>query len=755
MDTAVTVLLAVAISVAVTAGVAYSIYSYDYVERQQSLLPLEPDVNDDTQPQPQPQPQPPQPHDPLDATNEIKKITSIQELKEIIGLSNAANFDDDDVFFSSKIAMSSVAPEMMVDDTMRATQSSFIEPTVYLDSDVISTKDVDYSGTNIQVKNVDEPDYIKNDAKYVYIVHENTLSIIDAYPAETSQLILKVALDIESQHIQNMFLNGDKLVIFYNHHIVEDFIPRYDFIPYQTFSPATNVMIIDVADKTDPQVLHNYYLDGYFRDARMIGNYTYFVTNKHVDYQTPQFPEIFKDSVKIATSEPFYFDNNEHYSEFTTITAIDIFGNITASKTFLLGYTGTFYVSQDNFYLTYRDNSLLGERKDVMQDRFFDVILPLLPQYLQDDILSIHIAPVSSNTTDNKNNNGNTTSAAINYNLKWQKISQIMQDAYVQMDPDDKKVLFDTIYDALDEYDVMINSDKTIIHKLSIDSGQIDYVAAGSVSGTLLNQFSMDQDGDRLRVATTTQYYTPGSGLVRANSVYILDYSMNVIGGVDEIAPDESIFSSRFIGDRLYLVTFRQVDPFFVIDLSGDVPKVLGELKIPGFSNYLHPFDDDHIIGVGRDTKLDEYGRVAQLGVKIALFNVTDVHNPTLADQVVIGDNLDTDSDALYDHKAFFFDKSRNVMIIPISTFTTLYQGYGTLGEFYVFDVDAMMGFDTRGVVEHDTSENYYYGARTFYIDDVLYTVFGNNIMMNNFDDLEEINSIEFAKTSQLITYLE
>ena len=132
----------------------------------------------------------------------------------------------------------------------------------------------------------------------------------------------------------------------------------------------------------------------------------------------------------------------------------------------------------------------------------------------------------------------------------------------------------------------------------------------------------MDEKGDRFRVATTTEYYIQHEGTVRSNAVYVLDEQLNIVGGLDEIAPDESIFSTRFMDDRLYMVTFQQIDPFFVIDLSTDQPKILGELKIPGFSNYLHPFDEEHIIGVGRDTKEMDNGRVQQLGIKIALLDL-------------------------------------------------------------------------------------------------------------------------------------
>jgi len=215
---------------------------------------------------------------------------------------------------------------------------------------------------------------------------------------------------------------------------------------------------------------------------------------------------------------------------------------------------------------------------------------------------------------------------------QWNAISELMQKSYNGMDKKSKEKLFDKIRDALNEYDRKVQEDtrKTIIHKISIDKDKIEYVAKGTVPGRLLNQFSMDEKGDRFRVATTNEIYTQYKGTIRSNAVYVLDEQLKIVGELEEIASDESIFSTRFIGDRLYMVTFQQIDPFFVIDLSSDTPKILGELKIPGFSNYLHPYDEEHIIGVGRDTKEMDNGRVQQLGIKIALFNVADVNNPRL-----------------------------------------------------------------------------------------------------------------------------
>jgi len=337
------------------------------------------------------------------------------------------------------------------------------------------------------------------------------------------------------------------------------------------------------------------------------------------------------------------------------------------------------------------------------------------------------------------------------------------------MDKKSKETLFEKIKDALNEYDKKIQEDtrKTIIHKISIDDDKIKYVAKGTIPGRLLNQFSMDENGDRFRVATTTEIYTQYEGTIRLNSVYVLNEQLEIVGELEEIAPEESIFSARFIGDRLYLVTFQQIDPFFVIDLSTDTPKILGELKIPGFSNYLHPYDEEHVIGVGRDTKETENGRVQQLGVKIALFNVANVNNPKVIDDIVVGDSS-TQSEALYNHKAFFFDKSREVLSIPISGDVKSLENassakmfapdYNRWSGFYVFDLDTSSGFDLKGTITHSDSDTRYYGmsnARTFYIDDILYTASQEYLKMNSFENLNEINSIKLENTGKFMEYFE
>ncbi len=684
-------------------------------------------------------------------TQEIRKISSESELKDILDASSIfeGNYYDDRVFRSDGF-MGAVEETMALSE-----RAPMPEPMPAMDMDASKAQsgsnEIDYSTTNVQVENVDEPDYLKNDAKYVYIVSQNTLSIIDAYPAESAELVLKIALDIESQYIQNMFLNDNRLVIFYNGQSQDEIIPQFDFVPRPSYNPVTHALIVDVTDKEKPEILKDYTIDGHFRDARMIGDYAYFVTNSNIDYQYPRLPIIMERSEPVMIPDAFYFDNVERFSNFNTLTAIDIFGDTINSETFLMGYSGTIYVSENNFYLTYQQNLPYGFYENSSRDRFFDVVVPLLPEDIQDKIETIQ------------------NDSSLNSARQWSEISEVMQDSYNQMSQSQKERLFDNIREALTEYDARIQEEsrKTIIHKISIEEGNLEYIAKGSVPGRLLNQFSMDEHDDRFRVATTVEYYTQYKGTVRSNAVYVLDENLKIVGGLDEIAPDESIFSARFMGDRLYLVTFQQIDPFFVIDLSSDTPKILGELKIPGFSNYLHPYDEDYVIGVGRDTKEVGSGRVQQLGVKVALFDVSDVSDPKVIDDFVIGDSS-THSEALNDHKAFFFDKEKNILSIPISSDVNSLDGisdakmiapdWNRWNGFYIFGLDAKDGINLKGTVTHTENDSRFYGmghSRTFYIEEVLYTASDLYLKMNSINNLEDINSIKLENTGKFIEYLE
>lgn len=625
-----------------------------------------------------------------------------------------------------------------------------------------------YSTTNVQVIGIDEPDFLKNDNKYAYVLSQDKLSIIDAYPGETAKIISKVGLDVKGNYLQNMFLNKDRLVIFYNDNAEHYTIQQYDYIPSPIYTPVTHAVIVDVSDKEDPKVLKNYEMTGYYTGARMIGDYVYLISNSYVDYFHPM-PPIFREGAGVAiTPDVYYFDNPEPNFNFNTITTFNIFSDEVDSKTFMMGATGTLYVSNDAIYLTYQKYQPYYYDQSYNKDRFFKTILPLLPQDVQAQIRSIDSGSASESQ-------------------KWAQISDVLQNTYNRMPENEKNKLFEEIQKAISEYEIKIQQDyrRTVIQKFAIDNGAVSYVSKGEVPGYLLNQYSMDEFENKFRVATTSEYYT-SKGVVMSNNVYVLDESLNILGKVENVAPEESIYSARFMGEKLYLVTYQRIDPFFVIDLSSDTPQVLGALKIPGYSSYLHPYDDTHVIGIGKETKQNQYGGMETVGVKVSLFDVTDVANPVAVDTYLIG-GQGTDSEILSDPKALLFDKEKNILSIPV--FQQYFGGpipfEGQSGSdstvskgvevpeiivpprpypqdnwkgFYIFGVDPEKGFSLKGTIEHSSGSiyDYSYGTRTFYIDDSLYTVTSNLMKINDINDIKnEIKQIKLEGSGQIIKYLD
>ena len=202
--------------------------------------------------------------------------------------------------------------------------------------------------------------------------------------------------------------------------------------------------------------------------------------------------------------------------------------------------------------------------------------------------------------------------------------------------------------------------EKTRIKKFSINKSDIKYVGETTIEGTLINQFAMDESNGVFRVAYTRSW---SSG----SEVATFDKNMNPLGKLTGIAPNERIYSVRFMGDRLYLVTFEQVDPFFVIDLKNpSAPKILGELKIPGYSDYLHPYDANHIIGFGNATEILDGGNVRNDGMKLAMFDVTDVKNPKQISSVVIGSG-GTYSELMHNHKALMYNPQKSYFGFPVT----------------------------------------------------------------------------------------
>ncbi|MDH5449353.1 MAG: beta-propeller domain-containing protein [Candidatus Bathyarchaeota archaeon] len=306
----------------------------------------------------------------------------------------------------------------------------------------------------------------------------------------------------------------------------------------------------------------------------------------------------------------------------------------------------------------------------------------------------------------------------------------------------------------------------TLIYRFHIEGSAIESAANGGVQGHILNQFSMDEHNGYFRIATTTgQIARTFEAATSLNHVYVLDMDMNLVGGLEGLAPGEKIYSARFMGDRCYLVTFQKIDPLFVIDLEDPFyPNVLGELKITGYSDYLHPYDENHIIGIGKETIEAETGDFAWFqGVKISLFDVSNVENPMEISKYEIGDR-GTDSPVLRDHKAFLFDKTRSLLVIPVLVAEINEENYpngvppNRSGSYvwqgaYVFNVTSEQGLMFRGGITHLEDDNYllshYYSQshysiqRSLYIENVLYTISNRKIKLNLLSDLSLVNEIE------------
>ncbi len=296
----------------------------------------------------------------------------------------------------------------------------------------------------------------------------------------------------------------------------------------------------------------------------------------------------------------------------------------------------------------------------------------------------------------------------------------------------------------------------TSIFRIGIDGLDLWVAAEGSVPGTLVDQFSLDERDSYLRVVTMT--FTSE----QATSVYVLNETMAVVGALEGLAPGEHLYSARFVGDALYMVTFKKVDPFFVIDLSSPTsPEVLGYLKIPGFSEYLHPVDEGLVLGVGKDTVEAEEGDFAWYqGLKISLFDVNDVENPTEVAKLNIGDR-GTGSPLLWDHKAFLPMFHRGLFALPVDLWLVdeskypygvppYAHGDPVWQGLYVISL-GVEGFSIHGTVTHTDDDGNPYEQydrwiwRSLYIGDYLYTVSDTMLKANNIEDMEPVNDVIYG----------
>lgn len=316
---------------------------------------------------------------------------------------------------------------------------------------------------------------------------------------------------------------------------------------------------------------------------------------------------------------------------------------------------------------------------------------------------------------------------------------------------------------------------KTEIYKFDITKdGNVAYNTKNEIEGKTINQYSLDEQNGHLRIAL---YDNNGA------RVAICDENLKQIGVSSYVGKGEKMYSSRFMNNKAYLVTYKTIDPLFVIDLSNETkPQVLGELSIPGYSTYLHPYDENHLIGIGMETEeivnKNSSGKVISttariIGMKMALFDVTDVNNPVQISQTIIGDKRTT-SAILTNPKALLFSKERELIAIPVNnyredfeiksssdTYSSIVNAYTNYDKsyiaegYFVYKINIEEGFNLKGIITHENStknkSSYYYYNRSkllrgLYIDDNLYTISEIAIKVNNLETLELIDELKIKQ---------
>ncbi len=291
-------------------------------------------------------------------------------------------------------------------------------------------------------------------------------------------------------------------------------------------------------------------------------------------------------------------------------------------------------------------------------------------------------------------------------------------------------------------WDYSADEVNTGISKFTLVGDELVYGGSTLVPGYIDGQFALDEHDGYIRCATTS--YDEGETI---NNVFVVDSDMEIAGEVTGLAPDERIYSVRFMGDTAYIVTFKQVDPLFVIDLSDpENPEVKGELKIPGFSEYLHPYGDGLLIGLGMNTTLNEWGGVQTDGIKLSLFDVSDPTDPTEISNMIIG-NSGSSCEAINTHKAFMYYPEENLIGLP----SNIIDNSGDSFDGLILTEVSEDGFELHGTLDSQADaggvmryEKSYSIDRGIYIGETVYTVSNGRLCAHDIDTLEKLDEVVY-----------
>jgi len=536
-----------------------------------------------------------------------------------------------------------------------------------------------FSQTNTQVAGIDEADIIENNGESLFILSRGELLIVDARNADA--MTVKSRTKIDGSAIAE-YLDGNKLTVISS--VWGNSQPGdggvMPMLRIRT-GGQVQVTVFDVSDTANPAVISKTEIDGWYSDSRMVdGKLALIVQNDLLAGYWGGF------GGPIAFTAP---------ANGKMVPGVPGVSNASLEKLVKKA-------SLEKLLPSFSTTSYSGSTKQTtggLISRPDSIYCPVTG--MEANMMSV----VLINTRAEVPAVVGATSIMGGYSST---IYMNSKDLYI----------FSPRWDDL-------SGNRTGVQRFDISGNDPKLVATGSFDGYLINQFAADASGEYLRVATT-QWTESGS----VNAVYVLTTQgekIEQVGALTGIAPGETIQSVRFMGDKAYLVTFKQVDPLFTIDLSSPTsPKIVGELKIPGFSRYLQPFGDGYIVGIGRDAD-PETGRTT--GLKLSLFDVRDDSNPKELASYRISQpsNGWSWSDAEWDHHALGYFPELGVIAVPVQGYVQADPATGPNGEWVppkyqsdlvLFKIDTAGSITNIGTVEHDS-----FLLRSSRIGDVVYSV--------------------------------
>ena len=532
------------------------------------------------------------------------------------------------------------------------------------------------SDTNVQVQNVDEADIVKVDNKYIYYVSGKKVVIIDAEKPETSEKVAEINFEEEKFYPREIYVNNQKLTIVGNEY--DDTI-RTDTVEAGSVTGYMSIKedIINANDDSKSGVI------------------IYDITNVK---EPKEIRRVMVDGMYLSSRKI------ENYIYFVVNKYIYTPGIKNYNLEELEQY-------QDQYKPKYIDTAVGEEEKYIDYDNIY---------CLDGTDEANYLILVGLNIDNEEEAEIQTFLGAGQYVYSSEKNMYIATN----------KITYG------DDYEIL--SENTHILKVALNNGKFIFKAEADVNGQINNQFSMDENGDTFRIATTTgNIWTIDENT--SNNLYILNDKLEEIGKVAEFAKEEKIYSVRYVGDKAYVVTFKQTDPLFVIDLSNPSnPQILGELKIPGYSTYLHPYDETHLIGFGYDTKEDGT-QITTNGLKMVMFDISDLNNPKELFKINIGDSKYTYSELLFNHKALLFSKEKNIIAFPIYSSS----GRKSYTRAAIYEIDLEKGFTLKGEIGTVTDNADEHVERIVFINGTYYTLSRSLIKVADMETLEVIKEIE------------